>query len=332
MLRHKMALWFAFIILLFVLWFAGWYAFAGFANDKVTALIGSLKAKNIEIECDGQDIVGFPFRVGLFCKNTSVDDRVHGYQFSTNEIRSAAQFYAPRENIIEVKSPFLFDSGNLSLDAEWSLMRLFVHVKEPGFDLLSTNFRTVAGTVNGNAFQIESGNVHLRPSPSAPGDLDIAGTNKSLSIVIDGQRANLNTSFDVTAGGGYQHFIEDRETLDSYLKPGVTLALRELILDIENENTSLSLDGTLLIEADRSLTGKVNIGLENDEGLARFVSSFNPELGPSVNVLSQGVKLLGQPQQKNGHNYQVVTLDINRGRARLGLFEIGKLPKVPDLR
>ena len=52
------------ILVLFALWFGGWYAFANYADGKIAEAIDNTSQRGINIDCTNRAMRGFPFRIG----------------------------------------------------------------------------------------------------------------------------------------------------------------------------------------------------------------------------------------------------------------------------
>ncbi len=326
-----MAKWGLFIGLLFAIWFGGWFAAANWADGKIGDVITRLDERGISILCSNREMRGFPFRMGIHCADGGVNDQVHQYSVQTGAIRSAAQIYEPMKNVVEVEGPLTFDNPAVTLNANWKLMRFYVEATRNGFDLLSSNFSKMEGTFNDLAFGGDKGAVHLRPTPSAnaesvkiSGDLDVAANLEGL--VFDGAaEANADIVVDVTIGRGYEHFIVRRRPLRDWLANGAKADVRTLGLTTPNGG-SLALAGPVVIHADGTISGDVKVGVDDQEELARWVTEVNPEFGPTITALGQGVALFGKDEVLSGRQMKVLDVKFERGQASVGGLNIGVVP------
>src|SRR5690606_37227088 len=94
-----------FIILAICGYYALWVYLAERLGFEVDRNIASLGNKGITISCDGRDIRGFPFRMGVFCDDVALTIPDENIAASAKELRSAAQIYAPRMLVMELDGP-----------------------------------------------------------------------------------------------------------------------------------------------------------------------------------------------------------------------------------
>ena len=124
LMRHPMAKLGLFMLLLFVLWFGGWFAFARYADGKVGDPIQMAGARGLEIGCANRAMEGFPFRIGVYCDSVDVERNREGLRIQTGALCTAAQLYAPGKMVAELEGPLTAQTPEGNLDAKWSMMRL----------------------------------------------------------------------------------------------------------------------------------------------------------------------------------------------------------------
>lgn len=321
---HPMAKWGLFMISLFVIWFAGWFAIAHFADGKIGQILSRLNDRGISIECGERKIVGFPFRLGVSCDDMVVDDSVHAYALSSGPVRSAAQLYAPRKNVVELSSPFTFQNANLSLTSQWDLMRLFVDAKSDGFELLSANWKNLQMQTSDALVKSDVGALHMRPNPQVSANMDVAGTINGLTV--DGQDAlRGSVSFDAELKSAYGDIVVARTRPIDWLKAGNEVSIKNLFI-ILPEGGRLALSGPLRVGENGMLNGTIRLGLDDVDKLAQFVTAINPEFGPVILGLGQGINMLGKDTDFGDRSLRAVPVEIKDGWTKVGFFKLGRLP------
>ena len=326
--KNSMAKWAMFVMMLFVVWFAGWFLFASWADGKITTVLSTMKDRGIEIVCEDQKITGFPFRGGIHCTSVSVDDAIHDFSLKSGTVRSAAQLYAPTKNIIDVDGPLDFENRFTAINADWELLRTYVEIERGGFQILSTNYRNVKGTVDSIVFSVSDGALHSRQKPGEEHTLDVAATANKLALMVDGNNIVIDGSLDVSAKDAYRHFIEDRKTLNDWVASGAALDVRHLVISPHEGEGRLMVKGPVKVEADGSLTGEIKVGIENQEAFSQWIAAINPEFGPLGVGIGQAMSVFGKIEDFSGQTMRAITLEIDRGEAKIGFLEIGKLPSV----
>lgn len=326
-----MAKWGLFLGSLFALWFGGWFVAANWVDDKVGGVLASLQKNNITVDCPQREMRGFPFRMGLFCQSFAIDDQVHGYQVQLGEVRSAAQIYNPKENIIEFDGPAKFSTAGFDLTAQWQSMRTFFVAARGGFEGMSTNYRELKFSGAAGSLASKRGALHLRPTPYESGDpinLDVAVTMDKL-FPLDDPSLEANFNVDAMLVDGYAAFIKRRERPIVWLKNKGEMNLRSAVLSLP-DGGRLAFSGPMKINDDGTLTGKILVGMKNKDSLVRWASGVNPQFAPLILGLDQGMDILGREQTIGSEKVKAIEVSIKRSRVKVGFFEVGELPPLFD--
>jgi len=328
---HGMAKWGLFMAALFGLWFGGWFYAANWVDGKIATVLANLKQNDVTVECPQREMRGFPFRMGIYCQTLAIDDRVHGYQLQAGELRSVAQIYIPKENIIELDGPAKFSTGGFEIAADWQAMRTFFVATRGGFEGLSTHYRELSVDSAVGKFISKSGAVHLRPTPGAGGNsvhLDVAINLENLHPV-DGTSLAVSLKLDAMLADGYSAFVTRRERPMVWMKNKGEIQIRSAVLSLP-DGGRLALSGPMKINADGTLSGTIRIGMKNKDSLMRWISAVNPQFAPVILGLGQGMDMLGQQQVFGSEKLKAIEVQIDRGRVRVGFFEVGEIPPLFD--
>ena len=329
--RHPMGRLGLFMAALFALWFGGWFVFASFADGKIAEVLQSVKDRGINIDCKNREIRGFPFRIGVHCDDLDVAHKRDVFRIKTGEVRTAAQLYAPGELIAEVDGPFQSWPNGRELNANWSIMRLFLDANfSGGFDLASLTFSDLTSTLSRFNFGVAKGAVHFRPTPlpqdasdQSPVSLDGAVSLSDLSA----QLPNLNVppatfEADGTLMDGYQDLVERRRPLRSVIRDGAKFEIRNLALSLP-DGGRLAFAGPLEVDSDGLLTGKIRVGVAKPESVSNWAGAIDPRLTQYVALIAQGVAGMGQPAQFGSAEIPSIVITLDRGQARMGFIQLG---------
>ena len=328
---HGMAKWGLFMVLLFVVWFAGWFVFARYADGIVKEQMELSSQRGISIECDNQAMRGFPFRIGLHCDDLNVVHNRDVFRFELGALRTAAQLYAPGELIAEIDGPFRTWQGSQEISAKWKLMRLFLDAKlSGGFELASLNFTELKADLINSNIGVESGSVHFRPSPVAesqqPGSLDGALDLNKLSLSIPGlDMPQANVYIDATLEGGYADLVEKQMLLRNVVRDGARFDVRSVMLSAL-DGGRLAISGPIEIDAKGYVNGNVRIGIAEPKKLGAWIAKIDPKIEQMVTGLASAISAAGQPAMIAGQEFRSIDVSIKRGKIKLGFIHLGKIP------
>ena len=336
LMKHPMAKWAGFVIILFILWFAGWFVFASYADGWVEKAIKRVDQRGIRIECNNRSIKGFPFRIGVNCDDLNISHKRDVYRFETGKLRTAAQLYAPGKIVAEIDGPFRGWPAGQEITAKWSSFRLFADANlGGGFDLASITTRDLSAQSAPANIDLKQGALHFRPTPE---EANTGSTVKSLDaalsasdVVVSSQDSSLpsfNLAADMTLDEGYEDLIIRRIPLRSILRDGAQLNIRNLAL-ITKDGGRIALSGPVEIHEDGLISGQLKIGLANADQVVAWFRQVDPNLAGPVKLLSQSIRG-GKDGDIGGVVLKTVTVSINRGRPRLGFLPIPV--EIPPLR
>lgn len=325
-LRHPMGKWALFVIVLFALWFGGWFVFASFVDGWVAKSLAQSEENGVRIECDNRNIKGFPFRIGVHCDDMNFAHKRDVFRIELGAFRSTAQIYAPGKIVAEIDGPFRSWPAGQEVSAKWSNMRLFVDSNQDGFDLASLTFADLETKAANGSIKAPRGALHLRPTPGSDQALlqrSLDGALNILDATIKGGGADIppfTLEADATLVGGYGDLMIKSMPLRQILQDGAELDIRNLALVLP-EGGRLAFAGPLEIHEDGLLSGTITVGLSKPETIVAWFESIDPNLKGPMNLISQPISA-GEEKQIGGVGLKAVTISIDRGNPRLGFLPL----------
>ncbi|MCE4222558.1 DUF2125 domain-containing protein [Methylobacterium sp. C25] len=168
--RSRIGLFLPYILLLLLalLWSAGWFWIRGKAASEMDAWLGREAAAGRNWTCADRTITGFPFRIELRCASLKFARSDGG--FTLGPITALVQIYQPRHAIFEATGPFHVEQGNLAGDVNWSSLEGSFHGASGGFVRASVVVDGPKGSVRGGLpgqvdFAAKHLEMHARPTP-----------------------------------------------------------------------------------------------------------------------------------------------------------------------
>ncbi len=328
-LAHPMGKWGLFMLFLFALWFAGWYAFANFAHDKIGEALEDAGQQGINVDCANLQMRGFPFRIGVYCDSLNIAGKGDALQLEIGAVRTAAQLYAPGELVAELDGPFKTGLNNGELAANWSAMRLFLDVNfSGGFDLASLTFSNLSTSLNKADLKVADGAVHFRPTPQTDGAEDAEPVSLDGALKLTNLSAALpkltipdaTIEIDGTLVDGYRDLVVGGREFSSVMQDGAEFEIRNLALSLP-DGGRLAFSGPLSIGEDGLLSGEINVGVANPPSVARWAGEINPQLAQQIGLITQAVAGMGKPAKIGGADINSITLKIEQGIVRLGFIQ-----------
>ncbi len=311
----------AFCLIYTGLWFYG----TSQAKSWIQSRIAESKLQGMAFSCDGLDIKGFPFRVGLFCDSVSANNPTDTTGVSLGALRSAAQVYAPGHAVFEVDGPAIYQpQPGFQANMNWDLMHGSIIAGLDGVDRTSieTNKMSaeLASALTGETATLtaDHGELHLRRNNN---DLDIAllstGTDLGASFT-----ASKLPAFSLTADMTLADFAPVMEGKDPPSAETVKGQIRQLAFDFA-EQGRLALTGPFTRGPDGLISGNFDLEADNLEPLTRLLIGAFPDARQAIEISRQLLKTLS-PNGKDAR----VRLTVNRGTIMLGVIPVGFIPPV----
>ena len=316
-------LWLAlFIVLLFGGYSAGWFWFAGRAEQEVRQRIAKLNQNGVAADCVNPTVQGFPFRIGLFCDRVEYENSNMRISASAGSLRTAAQVYQPMRTVLELDGPLTVTAPDLPpLQFNWDLLHASARIANPLPERLSLETRKLTGEASFSdrsavpLFTAEETQMHLRPNGQ---DIDVAGTFTGL--VIDQQALHgrklppLDGSADASLKNGVSLVKGGARRLR-----GQSGTIRSLTLTTGG-TTGAALSGPWSIDADGLLDANLKVTIQNPRELSRILSEAMPEQRKQIETALSGLAMLGDAP--------TLPLRVVKGRATLGFIPLGMVPAV----
>ncbi len=325
-------------IVLFLIAYSGaWFFAANQIETRLAAFLVDRKANGSSAECDGMDVRGFPFRIGLFCNSVRLDDAGRGASASFGALRSAAQVYRPGHAIVELDGPaeVRFSPG-MTVSADWTLLHASVQATLSGLNRTSITYDQLAGTAILPAFEDDAapgdthkfifnaghGEAHLRQNGA---DLDAALSVDKFDLKLDDGLSLLppvNASADLT-------FVDRASLMQrGSWRPdalrGSKGEMRNVTLDLGNGMVTTA-SGPFSVNDQGLISGEFSVTMKNIDGWRQNLVKVFPDKDDTVMVNNIANMLTALA---DGKNEATVKLNVRDGIAFLAFFPIGELPQL----
>ncbi len=308
-----------------LLYTGAWFVGTSKAQTWLQQQLSSNRLAGMSIACNGMDIKGFPFRIGVFCDSASANRTSPAARISLGALRSAAQIYAPGHAIFEIDGPAVVQPApGITATLDWDLFHGSIVGGLDGIDRSSieTNMARMEGDIPGIAqnatIALDHAEFHMRRNN---GDLDIAFISKGTDIgasMTDQKLPAFSLSADLTLAD-YAPFLAGREVTTSGSTQG---QLRQLRVDFGDQG-ALTLSGPFSISADGLLSGDFDLQAEQITTLGALLIGSFPEATQAIEVSQQ----LLQSLSTNGASARV-RLTMQDGVILLGFIPIGFIPPI----
>ncbi len=317
--KRRIQLLFGFVLIAVVASTGGWFFIAGKIDATAESFIEQQAAAGYTINCDNRDVRGFPFRFGLFCNSVSFSNPAQGLSFDAGSVRSAAQFYAPRDLIVELDSPAQFQAeGTKPVWMDWSQMRARILANDPLPQRVSITGRQVAIGLDDSKTNARAESVEAF-ARVVDSDLDIAGRTAAFEFVdtiaqLDGLPA-LGADFDLRIVDGEQLLLGTRQSLR-----GFDIQLNRLAL-LLNPDRGILASGPINVAENGLVNGTLSVRVIDVDAVSSTLTQALPDAAALITAFANG-------QPRKGENQDEIELEItiNAGQARLGLIPIGTIP------
>lgn len=312
-------LWLAVAIVLAIgAYTAGWFYAADRVLAATHAALARMEQGGDRGVCEGADVRGYPFRIGLFCRATFYQNN-DGASVSTGALRSAAQIYNPWRAIVEADPPArLTIPGLLPVDLDWESLRSSLRLAQPIPERVSLEFRglTASADIPGqqlpNVLSADVVEVHARPNGTA---LDLALRFTALSLgeaVLPGRALPpMSGLLDLQVAEGLDRLREGMQLR------GSDFVVRQL--DIADEDgAGLTASGTISVGEDGLVDAQLQLAATNPEQLSAILGEAFPEARSQIDMAFVGLSRFGVNP--------TLPLTIEDGEVYLTIIRVGQIP------
>lgn len=316
----------ALILLLLGGWFYAWNWGSRQLEQRVESTLARFDENGLFLDCAGKRIVGFPFRLGLFCDSVYAKQSATGSIVSTGEFRSAAQFYAPGRIVAELDGPAKYEPfGSLPYIIEWSLMRASVSASLEGPRAVSVdgdNIRLLDGWAP-QAPAIASASdlqVHARLAPDEADDLELAIAGDDVRIAGE-YLPELAITGDLRFEGIVPYLTPGFELGRHVRANGLSGTARKISV-APATGGRIEMNGPFSIDRNGRFSGEIRLGAARFDQLMPFLEKLIP--GQTEAFLIAGNLLNGLGTKEGDLRY--VTLSVERGEISIGIVVLGTMP------
>lgn len=317
----------AVLVVLALAWAGGWFWLASLAGDKATRALAELSARGVEVDCQNRGIVGFPFALRLSCGDTAVAERSTDSKASFAGLTGGASIFAPMTAKLSMTSPAHVDSPGLgTADMRWRNAGVGVGVgmngpRDVSFDTADLEAELAVPRLPVQKIVAKRAEGSL--APSANGGTNLAGSFTDLRISTGG--AEL-PSFSGTAVGELS--VPPRALLSGRAGLQAPVWARGIDVTLESGGAKFRVVGDISVDAEGIVDGQMTLRVAGAEQLPAVIAALPQKWQKLGNAVAGGLFAFGRATTLDGKPASELTVEINRGQAKIGPIEFG-LPKVP---
>ncbi|MDP4022448.1 DUF2125 domain-containing protein [Methylobacterium sp. NEAU 140] len=309
----RLGLFLPYILLLVVavLWSAGWFYIRGRAEREMDAWLAREAGAGRTWTCADRSVTGYPFRIELRCAAVTLERS--DSRFRLGPITAAAQVYQPRLVLFEAQGPFHVEQGDLTGDATWTGLQGSFHGAETGFTRASLVIDGPKVTVAGAepqpiAIAGRHLELHARPTPGrfdAEGAVDVSLQLAQAAIpdldALTGTDTPADISLDatITRATVFGTGAVPRE-LERWREAGGSLDLTALSLAKGAQRVQAK--GTITLDAAHRPAGQIDLRAAGVDALIGGIvgQSLGSDKGALVGQLVGGLLGLGSRRAEAG--------------------------------
>ncbi|MGY2047497.1 DUF2125 domain-containing protein [Methylobacterium sp. JK268] len=268
--RGRIALFTPFILLLLVavLWSAGWFWIRGRAEREIDGWFAREARAGRTWTCADRALTGFPFRLELRCAGLRFSRS--DVAFTVGPLVAVAQVYQPRHVILEATGPFHVEQEGKTGDVTWRLLEGSLHLTGDGFQRVSLVADGLQGRVAGVQpdpirFATEHLELHARPTPGrfeSDGAVDVSARVEKAALpqldALVGGTDPVDIALDATVNQAAGIRTRPLATeLERWRAAGGSLDLTRL--SAEKGRSRLQAQGTLALDEAHRPSGQLDV-------------------------------------------------------------------------
>lgn len=334
-MAKKVKILLALFVVLGVVWSGLWFAASLAAEVALTKVEERSVASGNAVNCQDQQISGYPFHMQVQCKKAVFSSVSAGVSAAIDSVKSVALLYKPGHVIAEADGPLtvqLPQSAILkgSVAGTWDSARASVSAGISGLKRASVVgqqvnlvFDEASGSSLLDGVKLKDIQLHVRPDTQDAANFDLAFNATDLVV----ERANrampsmrlLVLAKAINVGESIDFDVET--LLFAWLEQGGDLEIENAQFDSLGFTAKAS--GPIKISIDGLLSGKVKVELLNLETLPDLVAEIAPNYRSNAEQLASTLKGF---TAANPDEPVTVNLLINNGLVSAGILPIGKIP------
>lgn len=313
------------LVVLGVIYTAGWYYLARELEARVATNIAAFKERGIDATCENARASGFPLRVGLDCTKVGWADKAKNLSVTAGSFRSAAQLYDPMRINSVIEGPAALDlPGFIPLDAKWDGLTSSIRLDRPLPKEITIDGKNVvvSGRDPGAApiAVVGSGQLDFRANdPQMDVTLNINKLKLADNVVPNRSLPELTGAADIGLTNGFALLGKTERNLT--VLRGQSGTLRKVDLSFE-DGSGVGITGPFSVAEDGRITGEFRVTLRNPEGFAKAVQGIVPEAGNTISTVLQALAFA--PRDANGA--PTLPISVKNGKMSVGFISIGRLP------
>lgn len=311
----------------------GWYYLANQLHSQVNNEIDRLALQGKQLQCENQEVKGYPFRVGLFCDTVLYESKSEKTLISTGNLRTAAQFYQPGFLVGELDSPTIIKSPNMvDMVLNWKLAKISTRLSLDGFKRLSFEATELVSTglegltKDTQLAEISSLQFHARPAGGEAKSQDLELVLNGKGVRFGALKKNRNPTLRLNIDGVVfkaNEALKEGMELSQWAKEnGFKMQVHKLEIALESGG-SISGSGPLIIGRDGLIDGNLDVAVSDIQKMVDNFTAQNPELGETAKTI-QAASLLFSQGSKDGNIR--MKIQIRKGVATMGFIPLGIIP------
>jgi hypothetical protein len=312
---------------------AGWYWAAQKLDRAALQYSEALQSQGKVLKCEGQRVVGYPFRLGIFCDDLIYGDPVSGTTIHTGAIRSAAQLYNPGHLVGEADSPFdLTLPGLAPLTLDWANLQASSKIGTNGLQRVSVVSDKLDILANDAGMRsllasISHLETHIRPGKDE-GSLELALSAKDWQIndggsgTIEPVRVQLGGVIDGLLGA-LQNGIDVAGLVRVNGANG-----RISMFELETGTGGLvRMSGPISVDRGGRVSGELSIDVIDPEKLVNYAWKVFPPAGDALANVNEYLQAFAN---SNGGKVEIRDFKVilKDGEVFAGFFKIGEIPRL----
>lgn len=295
-----------------------WYYCAQLLEERVETTLTRLNGDGVRAHCEEPEIHGYPFRLGVRCRSVFYEDVKEGVSFRAEATETAANIYAPKHVVMNVKSPAtVFLPFLAPIDMRWEAFNVSAQLDSPlplRASAAGTNIQILPeDEPNSPIAVLSGGELHARQVEE---DVEVAATFRELRLgpTVATNVPSLEGRALVIVNDGRSMLVDRNISLRGHR--GV---IEEMVIGVVGEAASVSLSGPVEFDAEGLMTGQLRIKVDDPVGTSRVLAQIFPDEAEHIRSATGMLTALGNAP---------VELRVVRGNIFLGFIPLGKMPPV----
>lgn len=327
---------FATLVVAALLWVVYWYGAQQIVSAVVDRTNAAANARGYALDCQADEVGGFPLSLSLSCARASVSGQTSGLLAAVDGFSATAPLYRPGRIESAMRGPLSLDDpgSGVALTANWLKAETELGAGLGGLSSIATVLEElqIAPPPDRRSLPFDGlaiANTSVAIAPGSEAAYLISASAQEIAVATNGGGAlpQINIEAELTAlAFGDSLGLDPRNALRDWLENGAKLQIDNLAVATDTVSTAYS--GVLDLAPDGSMSGDLKLTILGLESLPDLIDEFRPGSRDEVAQIAGVIAAFSKPVETPAGTAREMPILIRDNVVSIGIIPIGFIPRL----